>query len=57
MATEKCPEVDATVGMKALALSYALLESGEVGAPVTLDEVMDGTVAEYQQSIDEDNGV
>ena len=51
------PEVDATVGMKALALSYALLESGEIGAPVTLNEVMDGTVAEYQRSIDEDNGV
>lgn len=51
------PEVDATVGMKALALSYALLESGEVGAPVSLDDVMEGRVAEYQRSIDADNGV
>ena len=51
------PEVDATAGMKALALSYALLESGEVGAPVSLDDVMEGRVAEYQRSIDADNGV
>ena len=49
--------MDATAGMKALALSYALLESGEVGAPVSLDDVMEGQVAEYQRSIDADNGV
>jgi predicted dehydrogenase len=51
------PEVDATTGMKALALTYALLESGEVGAPVTLDDVMEGRATEYQRSIDADNGV
>ncbi len=51
------PEVDATAGMKALALSYAMLESGEVGVPVSLDDVMEGRVAEYQRSIDADNGV
>jgi predicted dehydrogenase len=51
------PEVDAEAGMKALALAYALLESGEAGRPVTLSEVMSGDVAIYQNSIDAENGV
>ena len=55
--TGEPPEVNAQVGMKALGLSYAILESGEIGEPVGLSDVLEGRVAEYQRSIDEDNNV
>ena len=45
-------EVDAEAGMKALAVSYGILESGYSGIPVSLADIMDGTVAEYQSEID-----
>ncbi len=51
------PEVDSIVGMKPVALAYAVLESGEMGAPVAMSDVLEGTVAEYQRSIDEENGI
>ncbi len=50
-------EVDAEVGMKALAVAYGTLESGSSGEPVLLRDIMDGTVAEYQQEIDEEAGI
>ena len=53
----KCVEVDAQVGMKALAVSYGMLESGLSGEPVTLVDIMDGTVAEYQSEIDREAGI
>ena len=46
------PEVGAKMGMQALALTYGILESGDLGHPVTLQEVMDGTVSQYQADID-----
>ena len=51
------PEVDQEAGMNAVALVYAILESGEAGAPVNLRDIMDGSVAEYQRSIDEEIGI
>ncbi len=50
-------EVDAEVGMKALAVSYGILESGISGQPVSLADIMDGTVADYQAEIDRDAGI
>ena len=50
-------EVDAEVGMKALAVSYGLLESGNSGQPVSLADIMDGSVAEYQSEIDREAGI
>ena len=50
-------EVDAAVGMKALAVSYAILESGNSGRPVSISDIMDGTVADYQADIDCDAGI
>ena len=50
-------EVDAEVGMKALAVSYGILESGISGQQVSLADIMDGTVADYQAEIDRDAGI
>ncbi len=50
-------EVDAEVGMKALAVSYGILESGNSGHPVSLADIMDGTVAAYQSEIDLEAGI
>ena len=55
--TGRRPEVDGEVGMKDVGLVYGVLESGEIGAPVRIRDVLDGTVAEYQRPIDEENGV
>ncbi|KQV06516.1 Gfo/Idh/MocA family protein [Leifsonia sp. Root112D2] len=46
------PEVDGTGGIRALAVVLAVLESGVSGREVTVDEVLDGTVHAYQDSID-----
>ena len=50
-------EVDAEVGMKALAVSYGILESGYSGQPVSLSDIIDGSVADYQAEIDRDAGI
>jgi predicted dehydrogenase len=49
---QHAPEVDAAQGARAVALAYALLESGALGRPVTVAEVLAEQVAGYQQSID-----
>jgi hypothetical protein len=38
--------------MRALAVVLAILESGSSGNAVKIDEVLDGTVHAYQDSID-----
>jgi predicted dehydrogenase len=50
---EHPPEVDAEQGARSVAISYALLESGDAGRPVTVAEVLAEEVGGYQQSIDE----
>jgi predicted dehydrogenase len=45
------PEVEAYHGMRSVALSYALLESGTLGRVVTVDEVLSG-LDTYQHEID-----
>ncbi|MFQ6039716.1 MAG: Gfo/Idh/MocA family protein [Candidatus Poribacteria bacterium] len=50
---ESTPEVDAHQGTRSVALSYAILESGELGRPVTMDDVMSEQVDAYQREINE----
>jgi predicted dehydrogenase len=51
------PEVDAAQGARSVALAYALLESGALGRPVTIAEVLAEHVGGYQQSIDQGMGL
>jgi predicted dehydrogenase len=46
------PEVGSREGMYALALAYALLESGKSGLPVTVDDVVEGRSSVFQNEID-----
>lgn len=47
------PEVDGLGGLRPLAVVLAVLESGLTGSEVLVDEVIDGTVHAYQDSIDD----
>jgi predicted dehydrogenase len=51
------PEVDGPTGKRALALVYALFESGFAGRPVTIEEVESSAVDGYQREIDEHHGL
>jgi predicted dehydrogenase len=51
--SRRAPEVDGMGGLRALAVVLAILESGVAGREVTVDEVLDGTVHSYQESIDQ----
>jgi hypothetical protein len=50
---ERPAEVDAEQGARSVAVSYALLESGVLGRPVTIAEALAEEVGDYQRSIDE----
>lgn len=47
------PETDGRVGLEDLAAAFAMIESSQLGRSVTLEEVISGAVAGYQQEIDE----
>ena len=51
------PEVGPREGMYALALAYALLESGMSGLPVTVDDVVEGKSSAFQDEIDTEMGI
>ena len=53
---EHAPEVDVEQGARSVALSYALLESGALGRPVSIAEVLDEQVDGYQRSINDSLG-
>ena len=55
--TRRRPEVDGEAGMKALGLTYAILESGLAGEPVRMADILEGAVADYQQEINEAAGI
>ena len=46
------PEVGPKEGMDALALAYALMESGVSGVPVTAEDVAEGRTSQFQDEID-----
>ncbi|MDE0027295.1 MAG: Gfo/Idh/MocA family oxidoreductase [Spirochaetaceae bacterium] len=50
-------EVDVEQGMRAVAVSYAMLESAACGKPVTVEDVMTGAVRAYQEPIDDAAGL
>jgi predicted dehydrogenase len=51
-------EVDATQGTRAVAVSYSMLESGAAGGrPVSVEDVMNEKIREYQREIDEGLGI
>jgi predicted dehydrogenase len=52
MQTKTPPEVTGENGQRAMALVYAIVESGRLGRPVTLDEVERVEVDSYQREID-----
>ncbi len=51
------PEVTGEVGLKALALSYAVLESGFLGQPVSFKAVVEDKVNAYQEEINRHAGL
>ncbi|MCB0064592.1 MAG: hypothetical protein KDE19_20855, partial [Caldilineaceae bacterium] len=51
------PETDGQVGLEDLAAAFAMIESSHLGRAVTLDEMISGEVANYQQEIDEYYGL
>ena len=57
MQTNTPPEVTGEVGRRATALVYAIVESGRLGRPVTLDEVERVEVDGYQRAIDQHLGL
>lgn len=51
------PETSGEEGLRDLACAFAMLESSVVGRRVTLAEMLDGSVAEYQAEIDAHYGL
>jgi len=51
------PEVDAYRGRKAMALVYAIMESGVLNRPVTLAEVEEEVVGSYEAEINDHLGI
>ncbi|MBN4064342.1 Gfo/Idh/MocA family oxidoreductase [Dehalococcoides mccartyi] len=51
------PEVGPKEGMDALALAYALMESGVSGLPVTVEDVAEGRASAFQNDIDAEMGI
>ena len=51
------PEVGPQAGMDALALAYALIESRVAGLPISVEDVAEGRVSEFQDEIDEAMGI
>ena len=50
-------EVDGETGTRAVALSYALMESQAVGGAVTMDEVVADRTNAYQEEINDSLGI
>ena len=50
-------EVDAYQGTRSVAISYAMLESSVAGRVVTIEEVLNESLGEYQRDIDEGLGL
>ena len=53
----RTPEVSGEEGRADVALSYAPFESGRLGRPVTLDELIAGRADAYQREVDEKLGL
>jgi predicted dehydrogenase len=49
---KRAPEVDGMGGLRALAIVYAILESGIAQREVSVEEVLSGKLHAYQDEID-----
>ena len=54
---DKEPEVSGEVGLRAVALCYAMLESGYVRKPVSFSDVVEDRINAYQREINENIGL
>lgn len=57
VAKRRAPEVDGWEGLKAKAISMAILESSAAGRSVTMEEVISGKVEAYQRPLNERWGI
>jgi predicted dehydrogenase len=57
IANGRDPEASGMEGLLDLAAAFAICESATLGRPVSVDEVLDGTVAAYQANIDRQYGL
>lgn len=57
VATRRKPEVDGWEGLKAKAISMAILESSVAGRSVTMEEVLSGQVDAYQRPLNQRWGI
>lgn len=57
IATGSTMEASGEEGLRDLATAYTMLESAALNRPVTVDEVLSGSVATYQQEIDDHYGL
>ena len=57
IAGEHPVEVDAAQGTRSVAVSYGILESGEIGRMVTIDDMLAEQVDDYQSEINESLGI
>jgi len=51
------PEVDLMAAARSVGLPYAMLESSQLGRPVTMEEIMTGKVSVYQDEINREIGL
>ncbi len=51
------PETSGMEGLRDLACAFAILESSALGRPVTVDDVLAGSIDQYQRPIDEHYGL
>lgn len=56
-ANRRAPEVDGWEGLKAKAISEAILESSVAGRSVTMEEILSGTMDAYQRPLNERWGI
>ena len=54
---DRQPEVGAEMGARSVAVSYAILESGQLNRSVSVDDVINDRVNEYQAEINESLGI
>ena len=50
--TGRPPEADGAQGLRAVAVIHAIMESALARRPVTLDEVLDGSLHAYQDTVE-----
>tara|TARA_B100000029_G_scaffold515076_1_gene620424 strand:- start:36443 stop:37711 length:1269 start_codon:yes stop_codon:yes gene_type:complete len=51
------PEVDGYMGMRSVAVSYGIMESGQAGRQVSMESMMANDINNYQQEINESLGI